>query len=386
VPAQRHNRPFPAFTLFFPAAALLAAAAVGVQVADYAGVSAPSVIARMPYWHGHEMVFGYALAVVGGYLFTRLSRAKALGLVLVWFCGRLVFLVPDIPQVVIAADAMAFPLSLFLFGGLPFVKAAKSWDNAIFGPIVAGFLVAELVFQLGALDILEGGEARGLVVGIDLVALILFAMGGRIIAAATSGALQRKGSPLIGPAQPRWERAGVSCLFGMAVADLFMAVEPIAGALAAALAIVTMVRLVKWRFWSVLGTPEVSVLHLGYAWLGLGFAFKASAQIGGELGLFDALHGVAVGALGTLSLAMMTRTTLQRSRMTIRVPKVTLMCITMVSIAAILRLLAALPEVRLIAIQFAAVFWMLAFLLFALWLFTARRGIAFRSRTRSVPN
>jgi uncharacterized protein involved in response to NO len=172
----------------------------------------------------------------------------------------------------------------------------------------------------------------------------------------------------------------------MAVADLFMAVEPIAGALSAALAIVTMVRLVKWRFWSVLRTPEVSILHLGYAWLGLGFAFKASAQIGGAPGLFDALHGVAVGALGTLSLAMMTRTTLQRSRMSIRVPKITLICITMVSIAAILRLLAALPDIRFIAIQFAAVFWMLAFLLFALWLFTARRGIDFRSRTRSVPN
>ena len=111
MPAQRHNRPFPAFTLFFPAAALLAAAAVGVQVADYAGVSAPSVIARMPYWHGHEMVFGYVLAVVGGYLFTRVSRREAFSVLLAWVCGRLVYLVPGIPQVVIATVAMVFPVS-----------------------------------------------------------------------------------------------------------------------------------------------------------------------------------------------------------------------------------------------------------------------------------
>lgn len=372
--AQRHNRPFPAFTLFFPAAALLAAAAAGVKVADYTGVSAPPIIAHMSYWHGHEMVFGYALAVVGGYLFTRMSRALALGLLFAWLCVRLAFLIPGIPPVVVAAVALAFPVFLFVFGGLPFVKAAKSWSNAMFGPIIASFFVAELLYQLGALRLVEGGEERGLVVGIDTVSLLLFAMGGQIIAAATSGALQRKGIRLITPAQPQWERAGVICLFLMVLADFSDAGKTVAGAFAGVAAIITMVRLVKWRFWSVLGTPEVSLLHLGYTWLGSGFAIKASAQIAGMPGLFDALHGVAVGALGTLTLAMMTRATLQRNRETIRLPGTVLVCTGMISIAAVCRLLAAFPDIRFMMMQWAAVFWLGAFLLFAWWLFSARCG------------
>jgi uncharacterized protein involved in response to NO len=200
---------------------------------------------------------------------------------------------------------------------------------------------------------------------------LLLAMGGRVIAAATSGAIQRKGGHIVGVAQPRAERAAVLALVAMTVLDLLAWLPEIAGALALLAGLVVFLRLIKWRFWTVLDVSDVACLHLGYAWLGIGLLVKAAAQILGEPAMPDAIHGIAIGALGTLTVVMMTRTTLQRGRRPLAMPPTTVAAVALISAAAVLRLLASFTDVRLIALEASAALWTAGFLVFALFLFPA---------------
>jgi len=355
------QRPYPAYKAFFASAVVFSAAAVPFWALEYGGTAIPLTTGSAAYWHGHEMVFGYALAVVAGFLLNRVSRTQTAVALGIWIAGRVAFLSPGSPEILTAGVSLAFPAVLFALAGLPFVKAAKSWDNRMFAPILGSFFVADLVYQLGALGIVQDGEWLGLIFGVDVITLLMFAMGGRIIAAATSGAIQRKGGSLRGAAQARIERLGVVCLASMAVIDLIGIMPPLAGILAAVAAGIVFTRLTRWRFWTVIAAPEVSFMHLGYAWLGLGLALKATAQLFEMLGLTDALHGVTVGALGTLTITIMTRVVLQKARLPITMPPATVFAVTMISAAALCRLLGVVPEIRLVAIDLSAASWTAAF-------------------------
>jgi uncharacterized protein involved in response to NO len=369
----------PAHTLLFPAATVFAALAVPLWALQYSGLLGPPPGFGPGAWHGHEMIFGYALAVVGGFLVTRASGTAVLALVCAWVAGRVVFLSVDLPPLVEGVVLLAYPVCLFAFAGVPFLRGAKSWQNRVFAPLIAAFALAELAYLTGVLGPLAGGQGRGLVLGLDLVTLLLFVMGGRVISAATSGAIRRKSGLVTRRAQPRLEALGVAALVTLIVLDFLGG--PAAATAAAALmaAAVVMARLVRWRVWEVIDCVPVSSLHLGYAWLGLGLALRASSEAFGAPGPVDAFHGVTVGALGTLTLAMMARVSLQRGRWLIAFPPTVVAAIALVTAATLFRLLAAVPEVRLAMVAAAAVCWSAAFVAFAAFLFR----LYLLSRTRS---
>ncbi|NIR81939.1 MAG: NnrS family protein [Gammaproteobacteria bacterium] len=361
------GRQIQAFQLFFAGATLYAALAVPLWVLQYVGSAAPWP-ERAASWHGHEMVFGYALAVVAGYLITRGSLVTVLGTLCTWLAARVVVMGPPLPALVEAGVALAFPAVLFALAGLPFLRAAKSWRNAVFGLLLAGFLGAEALYQLGTLDLLQAGQERGTILALDLVVLLLFTMGGRVIAAATSGAIRRTGAHLKGAAQHRLERAGVAVLGAMSLLDALLWAAPVAAILDLAAALVVLLRLLRWRAGRVVDVPEVSTLHLGYAWLAVGLLLKAAAQGLGVMNLSESMHGLMVGGLGTLSLVMMARVALQRLRRPIEFPPPVLAAVGLVSTAAVVRSLAILPELRLAMVEAAAIAWTAAFFVFALFL------------------
>ncbi len=361
------RRQLQAFQLFFPGATLLAGLAVPLWVLQYLGIMAPWSEGAAN-WHGHEMVFGYALAVVAGYLITKGSIVIVLGAFCTWLAARVVFMVLPLPAPVEAGVALAFPAVLFVLGGFQFLRAARSLRNAVFGLLLAAFLGAEALYQLGTFNLLPAGRDRGIILAIDLVVLLLFTMGGRVIAAATSGAIQRKGAHLKGVAQPRLERTGVVALAVMSLLDVLQWGEPAPAILAFVVAFIMILRLLRWRVWRVVDILDVSTLHLGYAWLAVGLLVRAGAQGLGVMSVLESTHVLTVGGLGTLSLAVMARVVLQRLRRPIMLPPVVLVAIGLVCAATVLRLIAFLPDLRASTIQAAALAWTGAFLAFGFFL------------------
>jgi uncharacterized protein involved in response to NO len=206
-PARRRRpseRRIAAHRWFFPAALALARAEIPLWTAAYAGWTAWPPLASG--WHGHEMLFGYALAVVAGFLFARLEGGELALLFGAWLLARLVALVPE-PGLLLAAAGSLFPLLLVLRAASLFLPAAKKASNRMFAPIFAGFLLAELLYRGGGVGLIPEGERLGLTLAVDFVNLLLVLMGGRVIPAATAGALHRRGQQLQSRVQPHLERA-----------------------------------------------------------------------------------------------------------------------------------------------------------------------------------
>lgn len=367
------QRPIQAHRLFFPAATLFALGAVPLWAVEYAGLAPQVRSGGSGLWHGHEMVFGYAFAVVAGYLLTKISRPALVAVFALWLLGRITYLFIRLPPAIEAAIAVSFPLCLLVFAGAPFLRAAKTWRNAVFLLILAGLVVAALAYESGALGALAAGETRGVALGVNIVTLLMFTMGGRIIAGATSGGLQEKGMHLHGVAHPDLEKAGVAAIAALAVLDFWGEAPVLAAAAALAGAVVAAMRLYRWKVWRVADRPELLSLHVGYAWLAAGLAVQAASSAAQIIPPVDALHGVTVGALGTLTLAVMARVSLQRNQRPIVFPPLVTLAIALISAAAALRLAAVVPALRLSMIAGAGLCWAAAFGLFALFLFHLRK-------------
>ena len=321
---------------FFPAALALALVAIPLWTAAYTGWSAWPPLASS--WHGHEMLFGYALAVVAGFLLARLGRGELALLLGAWLLARLVALVPE-PGPWQAAAATLFPLLLAGRVGTLFLPAAKKGSNRMFAPIFIGFLLAELLYQGGRLGLVPDGERLGLVLAVDLVTLLLVLMGGRVIPAATAGALHRRGQRLDNRVQPQLERWALAGLGVMIAADL-LALWPVAAVAAAAVGMLIAIRLARWRTAAIRDVPELWSLHLGYAWLALGLLAKGAALPIDRALLIDLQHALTIGALGTLSFAMILRTGAARAVPSVAVPRAIGMIALALGLATLARLAA----------------------------------------------
>lgn len=355
--AQRSGRYAPAHRVFFLLATIQAAFAVPLWVAEWGGWL-PGVPALH---HGHEMLLGYAVAVIGGFLFTRLSWLR-LGLAaMAWIAGRVVA-IATVGGWTEAIGAMAFPLTLAVLAGLPFLHAARSGHNMVFAPILGAFLLAEALYQAGRSGLIPEGEARGVYLAFDLVALMLLVMGGRILPAAMAGIMRARGEVLADRNLPGLERVGMA---GMAVAAAaHMALLPELAALGWLVAgLAGLLRLSRWRPMVALVQPSLWPLHLGYGWLCGGLAAAALATWTGLWPASAAIHAATIGGLGTISATMMMRTVMQRERAPAIFPRAVLAAVALLSLSALARILSPLDPAALVAVSAGA--WSMAFLMVA---------------------
>lgn len=360
----RRGGRFPqAFIPFFAAAILFGALAVPLWVLTYEGTVDSCAGCNPSARHGHELLFGYALAVVGGFLFTKVGRPALTACLVLWLAGRLAVFADLPPTPWTAMLALGYPICVFLFAGLPFLKAARTAQNAVFAPVLGAFTAAELVYQLGALGLLAEGERRGVFLALDLVALLLFVMGGRVIPAATAGAVREKGGYLAIRVQPRLQWLGIGALAIILVLDLLMAQPSAAGLMSVVAGMAALARLSRWDSWRILDRPDMWSLHLGYAWLGIGLILMGAARGLTLLPVSDAVHALTVGALGTLSLAMMARTALQRGGLPTTFSPTISAAVALMSGAALLRLLAGAVDRDLMLMASGSV-WTASLLLF----------------------
>ncbi|MEO8443918.1 MAG: NnrS family protein [Gammaproteobacteria bacterium] len=307
---QRHFAPW---RLFFPSALLLAPVNVLVWLTLRHGlVDGPFQVSAA--WHGREMLFGYSFAVIAGYLLPAMRLPLVALIWLLWLAGRLLWLVPPATidpwlELVIGGT---FPAVLAALGTRRFLVVKRA-QNLVFPLIFVALGVAGLSSYATDASLLPSLGRSTAVLSVYVVALLVMVMGGRAAATATVGALRARGHYVTIPPRPGLEAAGVVGVLALVVLDGSGRSQ---GAALAALAVAAILalRMKDWHFSRILHDPEVWPLHLGFVWLALGMALIGLER----LALVSppdsgALHALAAGGIGTITLVMMVRVTRQRA-------------------------------------------------------------------------
>lgn len=364
------------FRPFFLGASLWAAAAIPLWLALYAeGFDVPTLLPPLV-WHVHEMVFGFAAATVAGFLLTAipnwtgrmpLQGAKLGGLVGLWAIGRLAVLCSGVVGAPIAAIAdLSFPVA-FLLAVAREILAGRNWRNlpivAALSLLLAGNLLVHLE-ALGIADTAELGDRVGLVTLFMLIALV----GGRIIPSFTRNWLVKMRPAVAPPAPAGHFDLAVLVLTGLALASWAASPDAIATTWSAFIAgLAVAARLARWRGLYTMREPLLLILHVGYGWLALGLILLGASNLVPILAPTAALHALTVGAVGTMTLAVMTRATLGHSGRPLAAGPGTQAIYGLITAAAVLRVLAPLAGDRtVLALTLAGMAWSAAFGLFAI--------------------
>ncbi len=307
------------------------------------------------------MLSGYALAVVAGFLTTRPEPATPWILLTTWVAARLASALGHGPLAL--AAGLSFPIALLAVAVPPLLQGAKRWENRIVPAALGALLAADAAWWTGTLWRDASLQHHALLAAVDLFALLLLIVGGRALPAAMGGYLERQGIPRHDRIRRGYELPLAALAGGACLLDA-TGLGAGAGTLSVAAALVTLVRVARWQLHRSFARPELWALALGYLWLVPGLLVKAVAQLTNKLPVTDALHGVTVGALGTLTLVMMARTATLRARRPLEGFGDVGAAALLISVAALCRLLSPLaPSVRDTLLWVAAAGWSLAFLL-----------------------
>lgn len=355
-----------AFRPLYLLAALFAAVAIPVwAIAHSGGIELP--IPGM-WWHAHEMIFGFAVAVIIGFLLTAgrnwtgldtPSGQPLMMLAALWLAGRLAMAFGSGVWVAIV-DLAFLPAAAAVL--LRVLVKAKSTRNYFVGMLPAMLALANLFFHLAALGVVDADPLTAMHLALGLIVVLETIVGGRVIPMFTFNGLR-------GVKQWRDVRLDWAAAIATGVALLLWALGAgaWAGPLSLLAAVLQAVRLGGWNPWATRGTPLLWVLHLGYLWIPLGLALVALAQFG-VLPRSAGIHALAVGATGGLIIGMITRTALGHTgRMLVAGPMETA-AYALVLLAALVRVLtvALIPAAQVGGVHAAATLWSLGFLVY-LW-------------------
>jgi uncharacterized protein involved in response to NO len=364
-----------AFRPFFLGAALWSAAAVPAWLMSFSGrAELPGALAPF-IWHGHEMVFGFGFAAVAGFLLTAIPNwtgrlplrgARLAVLAGLWLAGRIALLLSaQLGPLATAAIDLAFPAALIAAVARELI-AGRNWRNLPMLAALALLFCGSLLVHLQAIG-LAYTALLGNRLGIAILLMLIALIGGRIVPGFTRNwlAKQRLGGALPAPAD-RLDIAALAVTFAALASWLASPSGPVTPWLAFAASLALGLRLARWRGLATLGEPLLFVLHAGYGWLVLGFALLGLSGVVPLVPHSAAVHALTVGAIGTMTLAVMTRATLGHSGRPLSADRATVLAYLLVTLAALLRIAAPMAGGAFLALTWAAAAaWSGAFLLFA---------------------
>jgi uncharacterized protein involved in response to NO len=354
------------FRPFYLLASLFAAVSMLLWSTEYSGWL-PSAYLQGPLWHGHEMLFGFTLAVVAGFLLTAVrawtGQPTPVGLPLMalaalWVAGRILVLTSWT-----AAAALvnaAFPIALATAIAIPLLRARNVRNYFFVGLLVLmGVLVAALHLALLGTAVLP--PRLGLVLGLDLMLFIMAVMGGRVIPMFTNNGVPGAGATR----HPLVERLALGSVLALLVVDLLQPASRVIAAVALVAVMAHGTRLALWRGWRTLGTPLVWILHAAYGWIVVHLALRALSAMG-WVSESLAIHALTVGAIGGLTLGMMTRTARGHTARPLVADRYEAACYVLIMLAALIRVFGGLlPSLHLPSIQLSGALWSAAFGLYA---------------------
>ena len=360
------------FRPFFLSAALFAGLAIPVWALILTGWTDSPFRYAPRDWHVHEMLFGFLPAVITGFLLTAMPNwtdrpplrgTPLLALLALWLAGRLTIAMPW-PTPFVGGLIDAGYLAVLAAIVWREIVAGKAWDRTPIGIVISLYAAAGILFHVLALSGAETDLPERIAVA--LMMLLLTLIGGRVTPSFTSDYLAERGLPDQLPSFSRYD--GLTILL-TATAALSWIVQPqaiVTGWLLIAAGLANIVRLARWRGWATWREPIVLILHAGYGWLAFSLLIIGGATLGFGLKPADAVHALTTGAVGAMTMAVMTRASLGHTGRPKQAGRMTVLIYILVNLGALLRVFG--PTIGLptqLMLGAAAAAWSGAYLLFA---------------------
>ncbi|WP_417599442.1 NnrS family protein [Pararhodobacter oceanensis] len=309
------------FRPFFLLAALWAALAMLLWIGALTGVVELPTSFDPVSWHAHEFLFGYLGAVIAGFLLTAvpnwtgrppLQGAPLAALVGAWLIGRIAVTTSLFwPAVLVAILDLIFPCALAVLV-LREIIAGRNWRNLIVVGMLALLILGNLAFHIEAAEGAFAAQGYGLRLGLAAGVMMIAVIGGRIIPAFTRNWLMKRGAARL--PTPPMARFDVVALLVLLLALLAWVARPDQSLTAAALILAGLLhiwRLMHWAGERTLSEPLMWVLHLAYVFVPAGaLAIGIAGLTGAYSATIAAQHLWMAGALGLMTLAVMTRASL----------------------------------------------------------------------------
>ncbi|MGM0576372.1 MAG: NnrS family protein [Myxococcota bacterium] len=373
-PAERGLPPLVAigFRPFFLLAALLAAGLLPIYVVHLMGKLSLDTPFDAVGWHAHEMLFGFVGAVFAGFFFTAVQNwtkrktvrgAPLVGMILLWIAGRVAMISGGgwPTWVVVALDVSFLPLVALII--LRPLVAARSRRNMGFPALLLAMSAGNLLMHLASHGVLSyAWFTPGQRLALDCVVAVLVIFGGRVLPLFTRNAIR----PATVRATSTLDRAGMWATVAFVVLDPSPFTRPAGAAVAILAGVLNLARMKGWGTRHTLRKPIVWVLHAGWAFTSLGLLLTGLAALTPQPPSTIATHVLTVGAIGVLTLGMMSRVSLGHTGRPLKAHKAIVAAYVLMLGALLVRAVVpwVAPGAWLPAMHASSSLWSLAFVLF----------------------
>ncbi|MCK5831982.1 MAG: NnrS family protein [Methylococcales bacterium] len=369
---QNINHPLFAlgFRAFFALAGLFALLLITLWTSIFNGTLMVDNYFPNIYWHAHEMLLGYSVAVIAGFLLTAvknwtgvqtLQGDKLLGLCLLWVYGRLVpFYSELIPDELIALVDFSFLPMLAFFLAKPILKAGNV-KNLFFIGLLLLMALGNGLIHAEILGMTESSAETGLDLVVAIIIMIILVIAGRVFPFFTEKGL--KGVIAIrNPLLDILSVATSAVVFLLLIFDINGWVLTGCSILAV---IANTLRVAGWYVQKIWYVPLLWVLYMGYGWIMLGFIFVSLASIS-IVPSSLATHAFTVGGIGVLTLGMMARVSLGHTGRALKVSNTIAVAFVLINLAALFRVVmpAMVPSGFTDFLMISTYCWLAAFSLF----------------------
>ncbi len=357
------------FRPFFLAASLYVSFVVPLWIFLYSGSLQFEPFTSQVLWHAHEMLYGFTLAVIAGFLLTAVPNWTKTGpvkgtrlaaLVCVWLAGRVAMFIPNITLLAAMIDLAFIP---FLAGALAFPLLKKfKLKNFIFVILLSFLFICNLFIHLS-----NDLAYIALYFAIFIILQMIVLIGGRVIPLFTFNALRLEGvhvnikTPFI-----------INILALISIPVLIVSIfivgieHVLTGYIALVSGIIHFIRLTTWQWQKILHNPLLWILHAGYLWIPLGL-FMLFAFVQNVLPLQIVLHTFTMGAIGTMTLGMMSRVSLGHTGRVLSLSKYIIPAYFLVICATIIRILGGINSYFYdVSVIISGGMWALGFFIFAI--------------------
>lgn len=369
------------FRPLFLSAALFSIFAIVLWTLILSGTSTATPYGGSFWWHAHEMIFGFVVAVIVGFLLTAVQTWTGINgvkgwrlafLYGVWLAARiLLFLNPvDIPKMFIVVLDLAFlPLAAY-FLAVPIFKV-KQHRNALFAPVLLLLTVCNGLTHMAVYTeqpFIQSSQ-HGFYAAVMFITLIMAVMGGRVIPFFTANAtkIPRK------PANKHIEFLSLASTWLIAFIFIFnlQTLEPlklVVGVIALFAGVINLIRWSTWRFTTTVTIPLLWSLQLAYLFIPISFLLLGCHYVFGAFNLSSVIHGLTLGAMANMILAMMARVSLGHSGRPLKVHMLVPAAFMSLIVAAIVRFVGVnfFDSYVLESWQISAGLWVFSFVIFAI--------------------